>query len=47
MARYKKIARYRVLSIRVTDDEHAACLEAAGKGSLDSWLYYKIFGHNK
>lgn len=43
----KKIARYCVLSVRVTEEERAACIEAAGKGSLDQWLYYKIFGRIK
>ena len=48
MARPKKIiARYRVLSVRVTDEEHAACVAAAGKDSVDHWLYYKIFGRSK
>lgn len=47
MARHKKVARYRVLSVRVTDEEHAACLAAAGKDTLDNWLYYKIFGRGK
>lgn len=47
MAGHKKVARYRVLSVRVTDEEHAACLAAAGKDSVDNWLYYKIFGGGK
>jgi hypothetical protein len=48
MARPKKaVVRYYVLSVRVTEEERAACSEAAGKGSLDSWLYYRIFGKNK
>jgi len=47
MARHKKVARYCVLSVRVTDEERAACIEAAGKGSVDSWLYHKIFGRSK
>jgi hypothetical protein len=43
----KKVTRYYVLSVRVTEEERAACIEAAGKGSVDSWLYYRIFGRIK
>lgn len=43
----KRTPRYRVLSVRVTDEEHAEALGAAGPGSLDAWLYYKIFGRVK